>query len=154
MTRSTDITTSKPRGHVIKIPWVLVLIFCGVGAIALATNFYQPAERVVWRTDLAAARQEAAANGKPLFLDFTASWCPACQELKRTAWADSKVARVLAERYVAVSIDIDRQRDLATSYQVQAIPTFIVIDARTGRILKDDRRSPVPPEDILAWLNS
>lgn len=145
------VTTSPRRRS--SVPWGLLAILLVLGMLAAVFN-RTPTERVRWQTDLASARARAISSGKPLFVDFTATWCPDCQELKRTAWADSAVAKELADHYVAVSVDIDKNPAVARSYDVRAIPTLMVLDPRSGKILKDDRQSPVSPNGVLQWLQS
>jgi thiol:disulfide interchange protein len=107
---------------------------------------------ISWRYNLEAARQEAAAAGKPLFIEFQASWCPDCHALKAQSWTNSSVASALAS-YIPVSIDIDANPAIAKQYGVDAIPSLFVVDSKTGEIRKQIRNEVLGPEALLNWLD-
>lgn len=65
-------------------------------------------------------------NGLPTIIDFTAVWCPPCKYMKPIF---HKLAKEFYGEYNFVSIDIDEQPELADKYHIQAVPTFVFIDA-------------------------
>ncbi len=129
--------------------WVLFLALCVVTIVSLASKAMAPKDIIPWRTDLAAALREAAEKGRPVFAYFTASWCVPCETLKTTTWADAKVEAAL-RNYVPVKIDFDARLDLATKYQVESLPTMLVLRAsgEPERVLD----MAVPPDDLITWL--
>jgi thioredoxin-related protein len=66
---------------------------------------------------------------KPVFLLFSAVWCPVCEELKRRILLDTEVQQ-LADRLVWVDVDIDRNLSLARRWGVAATPTIFLLDPR------------------------
>jgi thiol:disulfide interchange protein len=104
---------------------------------------------IPWRADLAAARQEAAQNHRPVFAYFTAGWCEPCQAMKSTTWADDSVKRAM-EKYVPVKIDLDQHRDAAEHYGIEAVPTYLILSG-DGEI-KRLKTGMMLPEDMVAWL--
>ncbi len=66
----------------------------------------------------------AETEDKPIFLYFHASWCTYCVKLKKTTFKDKKVQQVLAQNFVSISIDTDKNRDLATQWRVTGLPTL------------------------------
>lgn len=140
------------KNPVFKPGWrLLVLLLFVAAAGAMVTHLHRSKNLVPWRSDLAAARNEAITENKPLFLDFSASWCPDCQALAQTCWSDRQVADALTA-YVPVSIDVDAHPDLAGQFDVKAIPALFVVDPKTGSILKQRREGVASSSGLLQWL--
>ena len=57
---------------------------------------------VVWQPWSPAAVATAQAQGRPVFVDFTAAWCVTCQLNKRTTLSDSDVLTTFARRGVVL----------------------------------------------------
>lgn len=131
-------------GLLLYVQWPM---FKGVIYRAVGT---EPADKIAWRTDLAQAMVEAKAAGKPLLVDFTASWCPPCQVMKVDVWPDDQVAALAAGKYVPVLIDVDRQGDLAGRYDITTIPAILVLDA-SGQVLH--RGSYMSSGQMVKFLN-
>lgn len=132
--------------------WIL---FAAVVVVTLGTAtskyYLQDKERVPWRADFAAATAEAKRDGKLRFLYFTASWCGPCQKLKTETWNDRGVESRLAG-FVPVKIDVDEHADLAQRFEVDAMPTFIVVDANDQAIQRST--GFMPASDFLEWLGA
>ncbi|SIO07194.1 Trypsin-like peptidase domain-containing protein [Singulisphaera sp. GP187] len=58
----------------------------------------------------------------PILLDFQASWCGPCQQMRPA------IKQLIDNGYPVKEIDIDKSPDFAAKYRVDAVPTFIVID--------------------------
>lgn len=97
----------------------------------------QPAP-VVWGADEAAGVAAARRDGKPLIVDFGATWCVPCQQLEHQTFVDP---RVLAElgRFVLVRVDAsdadDRSKALQEKYGSTALPLVVLIDSK-GKIVR------------------
>jgi len=103
---------------------------------------YRAADRPVpppaftWHTSFAAAQAEAQHEGRRLFVDFQASWCPPCVVMAHDVWPDPEVGRALSAGFVPVSIDVDADTEgVAAVYAVSGIPTVLVLDSG-GRVLR------------------
>lgn len=111
----------------------------------------QPHEVIPWRTDFQSAADEAKRTGKPMLLDFSASWCGPCQEMRRTTWSDPQVARDLAND-VPVQIDLDSNPALARQFSVGAIPHLDLVDP-SGQVMASTE-GLMSPDEFRAWLAS
>ena len=107
-----------------------------------------------WVQDFSTAQSQATSSGKPLFLNFTADWCPPCQEMKKKTFPDPAVQQFLVDRFVVVKIDLtnpnEAQNALSEQYGVQFIPTYIIASANGKPIA--NRSGFVPTPEFLAWL--
>lgn len=61
---------------------------------------------------------------RPAIVDFTATWCGPCQRI-------SPILEELAKEYdgkiVIYKVDIDKNRDLATAFNISSIPAIVYI---------------------------
>lgn len=65
-----------------------------------------------------------AAEGQVLAIDFGATWCGPCQKFHPTF--DEAAAKYPAVKFVYV--DVDENPGAAEKYNVEAVPTIIVVD--------------------------
>jgi thiol:disulfide interchange protein len=133
------------------IKFLLLVVIVFLAAVALPW-LMQPKDLVPWRTDFAAARQEAQRANKPVFAYFTAAWCGPCRELKRTLWSDPKTEAALRS-YVPVKVDIDANPALASQFKVQetGIPLLVVLKD-DGHVAKQWVGSGISGEGFEDWL--
>ncbi len=81
---------------------------------------------------LARGIAKAERDGRPILLDFWATWCKSCMAMERTTFRDERV-RAALERYVRIKIQAERPTDpdmrrILDRYSVTGLPTFIVLD--------------------------
>lgn len=119
-------------GGVIYMQWPMLK-----GVYYKTTNAEAPASAVAWRTGFDAALAESAQTGRPVLVDFTASWCPPCKVMKHEVWPDAKVATAVNDGYVPLLVDVDapENAEVAQKYGIRGIPTVLVIDAK-GAVLR------------------
>lgn len=108
-------------------------------------------EIIPWRADLEAARAESATAHHPVFAYFTATWCPPCQQMKKTTWADNTLKAAM-DKFVPVKIDVDAHPDLAQKYGVNAMPTYVILSEQ-GEVLRH-RTGLMMPQEMLRWLEN
>ena len=116
--------------------------FLAAGMIALAPTISLAAE-AEWIADFDEAAAVAKAEGKDLLVDFTGSdWCYWCKKLHDEVFAFEEFDQFAAERYVLVALDFpndeaikalvpnpERNRELATQYEVRGYPTILLMTA-------------------------
>jgi thiol:disulfide interchange protein DsbD len=77
------------------------------------------ADRIEWTEDIPAALVMAKQQGKPVMVDFMATWCPPCHAMEDSTFSDPAVIRKAAA-FIPVRIDVDEQRDVAIRYDGNA----------------------------------
>lgn len=113
---------------------MLLLSACGgnsADAASASSESAAPAEKTVQTAKAAdpvvvlkAGEQIPAAQGKPVVVDFNATWCGPCRQFAPTF---HKVAAKYADKALFVSVDVDKCPELAAVYGVQGIPTVVYI---------------------------
>ena len=95
---------------------VLLTIVVGLGA--------RSGDEVSFRSDPQMAFRLAREGERPLLIEFHTRWCEACERMQRTTWVDDRVVK-LVDRYIALSVDGDRNVNLVSRYDVTAYPTIV-----------------------------
>jgi thioredoxin 1 len=60
---------------------------------------------------------------KPVLIDFFATWCGPCQMLGPIL---KEVKKSLGERVSIIKIDVDKNQEIASVYQVRGVPTMML----------------------------
>ncbi len=118
--------------------WVFVgaiAVGCGGPPAARTTppTISAPAPDIAFVVDdYAAAREQARAAHKPLFVEAWARWCHSCLSLRAFVLRDPAL-RPLAERFVWLSLDTERPTNapFLAKFATESWPTLWVVDATT-----------------------
>jgi thiol:disulfide interchange protein DsbD len=127
-------------------------------------------------TDYDQGMAAAAAEGKPVLIDFTGFGCVNCRKMEAAVWTDPEVADRLTKDYVLISLYVDDKTPLTEPMEVtdaqgntktlrtvgakwsylqsmkfgaNAQPFYVIIDPVTGRPLTGSRAYD---EDIQKYL--
>ncbi len=93
-----------------------------------------------------AVREMAIKQGKLVFNDLYASWCPQCRMMEKQVFSCFKdVGEFMDQRFVAAKYDTDKPtgRELLKKYGSGSIPLYLVFDTR-GELLAASRAPPMP----------
>jgi thiol:disulfide interchange protein DsbD len=80
---------------------------------------------------LQAALKQAAAQHRPVMLDFYADWCVACVELERETFSDPKVQSALADTVLLqadVTLNDDQDKALLNAFGLFGPPSILFFD--------------------------
>ena len=122
----------------------LSLLCCNLGcnneAVPLAnsdTNEVRSIQkgRLTFVQDSTTGYQLASLKQKPCLLFFTADWCTYCHRMEESAFADEAVAE-LAEEFICVMIDADREQAICKEFEVTGFPTVQFISQKGQRLHK------------------
>ena len=74
--------------------------------------------------------KEVVEAGKPVLLDFWASWCAPCRMLSPSI---DQLSQQYGDKVVIGKINIDEERELAQQFGVMSIPSVFVI--KNGKVV-------------------
>ncbi len=119
----------------------------------------------------------ARAEGKPVFIDFTGYGCVNCRQMEASVWADARVAEVLKNDYVLISLYVDDKTPLSEpmvvtdaqgnqktfrtvgakwsylqshKFGANAQPFYVALDPTTGKPLTGSRGFN---DDVSAYMD-
>ncbi|MBV1858931.1 MAG: thioredoxin family protein [Nannocystaceae bacterium] len=98
------------------------------------------------------ALAEAKKEGKLVFVDVGAYWCPPCQRLDEEVFTEAAVGEALRAGYVALHIDAEKGEgpDVVREYHVQAYPSLLVLES--GGMEKGRVVDFLPAAELLSAL--
>ncbi|MFQ3576465.1 MAG: thioredoxin fold domain-containing protein [Cytophagales bacterium] len=76
------------------------------------------------------AIEQAKSEKKLVFLDFYATWCGPCKLMDKKTFSSANVANLMNEMFVNVKVDVDDKQfaKLMNDFNVNEVPTYIIID--------------------------
>jgi len=99
-------------------------------------------EPIQWIDTLAGGRTAASSQKKKLFVYFYSPQSERSQEYETATINDAKVKGVINSDFVAVRINMDAQRDLASQLQVFRAGTINIYDSATGANIESISDTP------------
>ncbi len=116
---------------------LLPLRVAGVAAASTGSAAASTPAADAWQPYDAARVAEINAAGRPLLVNFTASWCLTCLVNERNAFADSAVQEIFREKGVTLMKGDWTNRDPAitkalSSFGRAGVPLYVVYNAKPG----------------------
>ena len=118
--------------------FAVALMNCDAAPKAPAGN--QAASTVVALT--AATYPKIQAQGKPVLIDFWATWCGPCRTQGPIV---EEVAAAMGAKALVAKVDVDKEPALAQQFKFSAIPTLIIL--KDGNVVQ--RFVGVQSADVL-----
>lgn len=89
---------------------------------------------VKWYTSLDEAINESRATGKPLFIDFWATWCKNCKAMDATTFKHPDVEKRFGS-YVCVKYQAEKPGEAATKeildyFKITGLPAYVVLEKK------------------------
>jgi thioredoxin:protein disulfide reductase len=147
------------QGSFRAFPWLRGVV--GVGCLVLATflitSHLLRGPGVDWKDYSEELLLAAKSRGKPVIIDFYATWCAPCRELEEITFHHGAVVQRSREGFVMIKVDVTRggnpvHERLMEDYGVRGVPTIVFLDAE-GKERQDLRLVDfLPPEHFLLLM--
>jgi thiol:disulfide interchange protein len=108
-----------------------------------------------WQTNMTAAEQTAASEGKPVIVYFWTTWCTYCEDYNQKVYADPTVQSELDD-FVKVAVNMDDDGGAASrlqrTYNVNYPPQHVIVTPEGEVLVRINGYAGI--EDFLSYLEA
>lgn len=129
-----------------------------LGLFAASNWLVTPKGELAWLRSESEALASARQTGRPVLIDFGASWCLPCKELE-VLFARPEVAERLASGFTLLKVDCTNEDDdpaitaLRTRYDAKGLPAVRIVGA-DGAVRARLDTAQIAPQELVAFLSS
>jgi YHS domain-containing protein/thiol-disulfide isomerase/thioredoxin len=110
----------------------LTLSFTALFTARASASDLVPAK--VWKSDFAAAQEEAKQLHRPLVIHFYATWCGPCRKMEREVLDTAQVLKIIDAGFVGAKVDVVKNPAVQKKFKVDILPTDVIVSP-DGKIL-------------------
>jgi len=86
------------------------------------------AQEIEWHRNLDQGIAAAKESGRPMLIDFWASWCVPCAVMEKELWSSAE-GKKLASKFVCVRLDFDKATSAIRKFHVNSVPSVVFTDS-------------------------
>lgn len=132
--------------------------------LALVLTAFSLQASDIWLTDYDAALNQAAAENKPLLLEFTGSdWCPPCKMLTASVFEKTDFEDFAKANVVLVKFDFPKRKEqdealktanqaMAQKFQIEGFPTIILVSSSGEELARKVGYDGDTPASMIDWI--
>ena len=123
-----------------------IVVILGMGMLSSASAETGNINWVSYDKGMALGKSEQ----KKVFINFYATWCSFCRMMDTKTFTDAAVVDYLNNNFIAVKVDVDKERDVAAHYNIRPLPDMWFISEKGEAI--GNKPGYVSPEEMLPVL--
>ena len=96
-----------------------------------AGEYSHETSELPWKHSITEGLLEAKKTGKPVFIDFWATWCKNCLVMDATTFKDEKVIQefenYILVKYKAENLKVSPTKEILKHFEIIGLPTYIAL---------------------------
>ena len=141
--------------RLVRIRKAIGILFAVVGLYMIVGGLTTVESDLDWITSEMKGLEIAQREGKPVMLDFYATWCAACNELDHKTYSHPAVQSKLAQ-FINIKLDFTRNSDeverLKKKYSIVGLPVVIFFDSKGNQLHQKRIETFVDSKEFLAYV--